>query len=152
MGPMLGPDGKPVLRADGSLVMVDAEGKPIPQQTAGTSLKDKEKEAKDKKKKFQKKTKQVFLVPEEVRKLRREERYPWVFEDGTKSETWVGMMEEASKSDTHALFMPAPDNVFKFVPAYRWYRFQKKPTTYTVPSLEEAEKLVRLSSRCFDLV
>ena len=58
------------------------------------------------------------------------------------------LAEEASKSETHALFMPAADNVFKFVPANRWYKFQKR-TTRGASSLEEAEKLV--SHNCYPI-
>ncbi|CAA7259765.1 unnamed protein product [Cyclocybe aegerita] len=126
VGPMLGPDGKPVIGADGKMVMVDAEGRPIHANGMAGSSKDKGKAAA--KKRFQKKTRQVFFVPEEVRQLRREERYPWVMEDSSpaQNEVWMGQMEEASKSDTHAFFMPAANDVFKFVPAHRWYKFQKK--------------------------
>ncbi|KAI0347540.1 Rap30/74 interaction domain-containing protein [Trametopsis cervina] len=157
VGPMLGPDGKPVIGMDGKVVMVDAEGRPIrPGQqqqqngSAGGSTngdggkgKDKEKE-KDKaaaKKRFQKKTKQVFLVPDEVRQLRREERYPWVMEDSSGQEVWVAAMEEVSKAQTQAMFMPTTKKEFKFVPAHRWYKFQKKPN-YHIPDLEEAETLM----------
>lgn len=140
VGPMLGPDGKPVIGVDGKIVMVDAEGRPI-QGGGGGAGGDKGKEKAPPKKRFQKKTKQVFLVPEEVRKLRREERYPWVIEDATQKEMWLGRMEEVSKSETHAMFMPAPDNAFKFVPAHRWYKFQQKPKHH-VPTLEEAESLM----------
>ncbi|KAJ7781238.1 transcription initiation factor [Mycena metata] len=124
VGPMLGLDGKPVVGPDGKFVMVDADGKPIHAESA--------KDPKDKgpavngKKKFQKKTRQVYVVPEEVRQLRREERYPWVMEDATQAETWVGQLEDTSKSGTHAFFMPAANDIFKFVPAHRWYKFQKK--------------------------
>jgi transcription initiation factor TFIIF subunit alpha len=92
-------------------------------------------------KKFQKKTRQVFLVPEATRQLRKEERCPWVMEDATKSQVWTGKLEDLSKAETHAFFMPAAADVFKFVPAHRWYKFQKKPN-YHVPTLEEAESLV----------
>ena len=109
----------------------------------GEKGKDKEKPSAAKKK-FQKKVKQVFLVPEAVRQLRREERYPWVMEDGSGKETWVGSMEEVAKAGQQAMFMPAASDVFKFVPAHRWYKFQKKPN-YHIPSLEEAETLVRLA-------
>ncbi|TDL29872.1 hypothetical protein BD410DRAFT_893088 [Rickenella mellea] len=145
VGPMLGLDGKPVIGADGRLVMVDADGRPILAQNGmmtPSQMAAKAKEEKNaKKKKFQKKTKQVFPVADEVRQMRKEERYPWVFEDGRQSEVWVGMMEEAAKSTTHALFMPASGEVFKFVPCHRWYKFQKKPT-HIIPTLEEAEKLM----------
>ena len=140
---MRGPDGKPVFGPDGRKVMVDAEGRPIrdgdgaPAKGMGS--------ANGGRKKFQKKTKQVFLVPEAVRQLRREERFPWVMEDGSGKEVWVGSMEEVAKAETQAMFMPAANDVFKFVTAHRWYKFQKKPSHH-VPNLEEAESLVRFSS------
>ncbi|KAJ7179166.1 transcription initiation factor [Mycena filopes] len=124
VGPMLGLDGKPVVGPDGKFVMVDAEGKPIHAETAkdpkgkGPALNGK--------KKFQKKTRQVYVVPEETRQLRREERYPWVMEDANQQESWVGQLEDISRSGTHAFFMPAANDIFKFVPAHRWYKFQKK--------------------------
>lgn len=162
VGPMLGPDGKPVIGADGKIVYVDADGRPIRPDAdnkdgilaggsgaggsgSGGGGKDGKGKDKDKaamaRKKFQKKTKQVFLVPEATRQLRREERYPWVMEDAEKEETWVGQMEEAAKSEVYAMFMPAPNDIFKFVPAHRWYKFHKKPKYY-VPNLEEAENLM----------
>ncbi|KAF8845777.1 Rap30/74 interaction domain-containing protein [Paxillus ammoniavirescens] len=142
-GPMLGPDGKPVIGSDGRIVMVDSDGRPIT-DTTGEGSSSKEKEGKGKgpgKKKITRKTRQVFKVPEEVRQLRREERYPWVMEDARQNEVWVGQLEEVSKADTHALFMPAAQEVFKFVPAHRWYKFHKKPKHH-IPNLEEAESLM----------
>jgi len=142
-GPMLGPDGKPVVGSDGKVVMIDVDGRPIANNNNGGEAPSKEKD-KGKapgRKKFQKKTRQVFLVPEATRQLRREERYPWVMEDAKQNEMWVGKLEEVAKAETHALFMPAAQEVFKFVPANRWYKFQKKPKHY-VPGLEEAEALV----------
>lgn len=146
VGPMLGPDGKAVMGADGRVVMVDAEGRPIRAATNGggsaDGAKGKEREKPTAaKKKFQKKTKQVFLVPDAVRQLRREERFPWVMEDGSGKEVWMGSMEEVAKAETQAMFMPAANDVFKFVTAHRWYKFQKKPN-YHIPNLEEAETLV----------
>lgn len=148
VGPMLGPDGKPVVGPDGKIVMVDAEGRPIRPGEGGSAGGDKGKDKAGQKKRFQKKTRQVFLVPEDVRRLRREERYPWVMEDSTGEEVWVGKMEEVSKSETHCMFMPADNFTFKLVPAHRWYKFQKKPK-YHVPTLEEAEKMV-CSRHCSD--
>ncbi|KAG2042843.1 hypothetical protein BDR03DRAFT_942221, partial [Suillus americanus] len=75
-GHMLGPDGKPVVGSDGNIVMVDADGRPIAKDGGEAQSKDK-------------KTRQVFLVPEAVRQLRREERYPWVMEDAKQNEMWV---------------------------------------------------------------
>jgi transcription initiation factor TFIIF subunit alpha len=148
VGPMLGPDGKPVIGMDGRMVMVDAEGRPIHPSISGGggdggSWRDSRmKMTTNGRKKFQKKTRQVFLVPDATRQLRREERYPWVMEDASQKEVWVGKLEEVSKSETQALFMPAANDVFKFVPAHRWYKFQKKPNHH-IPSLEEAESIVR---------
>ncbi|EPQ59255.1 hypothetical protein GLOTRDRAFT_119452 [Gloeophyllum trabeum ATCC 11539] len=139
VGPMLGPDGKPVIGADGNPVMVDAEGRPIHNLSgAGVAAPG---DKKNGRKKFQKKTRQVYLIPEEVRQLRKEERYPWVMEDASGQEVWVGKMEEVSRSETHAFFMPTANEVFKFVPANRWYKFQKKPN-YRIPNLEEAESMM----------
>jgi len=142
VGPMLGPDGKPVIGSDGKMVMVDADGRPIHRNSGESSS---SKPAKEKavggRKKFQKKTKQVFLVPEATRLLRKEERYPWVLEDSSGSQVWTGMLEDLNKAETHAMFLPTAENIFKFVPPHRWYKFQKRPN-YKVPSLEEAEKLM----------
>jgi hypothetical protein len=138
-GHMLGPDGKPVVGTDGNIVMVDADGRPIAKDGGEAQSKDKGKAGG--RKKFQKKTRQVFLVPEATRQLRREERYPWVMEDAKQNEMWVGKLEEVARAETHALFMPAAQEFFKFVPANRWYKFQKKPKHH-VPGLEEAEALV----------
>ena len=155
VGPMLGPDGKPVIGADGKVVMVDAEGKPIQESRASKDAKEKEKEKqkekekeeKRKKRRFQKKTRQVFLVPEAVRKLRREERYPWVMEDKSGKEVWVGRMEDANKCDLHALFMPANEDYFKFVPGHRWYKFQKKRPWDQCWDLAEAERMMAERSK-----
>ena len=148
VGPMLGPDGKPVIGADGRMVMVDAEGRPIhnvPSGGWGGDAKGKGSAGANGNKRFHKKTRQVFLASETTRQLRREERYPWVMEDSSQKEVWVGKLEEVSRSETHAFFMPAANDVFKFVPAHRWYKFQKKPN-YHIPSLEEAETIVGVFS------
>jgi transcription initiation factor TFIIF subunit alpha len=146
VGPMLGPDGKPVIGADGKMVMVDAEGRPIQNLdfNGGGGGKGKG-PAVNGKKRFQKKTRQVFYVPEEVRQLRREERYPWVMEDSspTHSEVWMGQMEDVAKSETHGFFMPAANDVFKFVPAHRWYKFQKKLKHDLPTDTANVESLVR---------
>ena len=142
VGHMVGSDGKLVLGQDGKVVMVDAQGRPIRQEN-GEAKEEKGKD-KDKKKRFQKKTRQVFLVPEATRQLRREEKYPWVIEDAEQKEVWLAQMEEVSKSQTHAMFMPAANDVFKFVPAHRWYRFQKKQAHQVIKNLDEVESIVRM--------
>ncbi|ESK96006.1 transcription initiation factor iif subunit alpha [Moniliophthora roreri MCA 2997] len=125
--PMLGLDGQQVFGADGKPVMVDAEGRPVVESNQANGKGKGGSGGANGKKKFQKKTKQVFIVPEEIRALRKEERYPWVMEDSGGQETWVGQLDELSKSETHAFFMPAAaGDTLKFVPSHRWYRFQKK--------------------------
>ncbi|KAF6762112.1 transcription initiation factor [Ephemerocybe angulata] len=152
VGPMLGPDGKPVIGMDGRMVMVDAEGRPIHGDSGGASgsAKDKGKgNAAGGRKRFQKKTRQVFLVPDEVRQLRKEERYPWVMEDSpdSKEESWVGHLEEVSKAETHGFFMPAANDAFKFVPAHRWYKFQKKLKHDLPTATAEMENLYTQSQK-----
>jgi transcription initiation factor TFIIF subunit alpha len=148
VGPMLGTDGKPVIGSDGKIVMVDAEGRPIQESGATGSSKERGKPGAAKKR-FQRKTRQVFFVPEEVRQLRREERYPWVMEDSSpaQNEAWVGQMEDASKSDNHAFFMPAANDVFKFVPAHRWYKFQKRLKHDLPTDTANVESLVFITPR-----
>ncbi|KAI0068757.1 hypothetical protein BV25DRAFT_1817668 [Artomyces pyxidatus] len=146
VGPLLGQDGKPVIGADGRIVMQDAEGKPIhPESSASGSGKGKPGAA-GAKKKFGKKTRQIHIVPEEKRQMRREERYPWVMEDASGAEVWIGDMQEERNREYYAFFMPASNNTFKFVPAHRWYKFHKKPS-YHIPDLEEAEQLMAMRQR-----
>jgi transcription initiation factor TFIIF subunit alpha len=146
VGPMLGPDGKPVIGPDGKMVMVDAEGRPI--QSANGSMpetvQNKDKGKVPLKKRFQKKTRQVFPVAEGIRQLRKEERYPWVIEDSSPSqnELWTAQMEDLGKAGTHAFFMPAANEVFKFVPSHRWYKFQKKLKHDLPTDLANVESLV----------
>lgn len=121
--PMLGLDGGQVIGVDGKPVMVDMEGKVYIEGSQGENGNKGKAQAK---KKFQKKTRQVFKVPEEVRQLRKEERYPWVMEDSSGQETWTGQLEDLTRAETHAFFMPAANESFKFVPGHRWYKFQRK--------------------------
>lgn len=134
--PMKGLDGKEVVRADGSQVMLDKEGRVIPAEGYVPPPKTGQG-----RKRIQKKTRQVYIIPDEQRQLKKDERYPWILEDASKKEVWVGRMDDAERSDTQAFFMPAMNNSFKFVPSHRWYKFQKRPNYY-VPTLEEAEDIV----------
>ena len=138
--PMLGQDGKPVMGADGKIVMVGPDGK-VPQPNGPSSKQNGKDTAKGKgkgKQMFKKKTKQVFLVPDDVKQLRREERYPWVMEEsGQNGQVWIGHIENPEKSLTHGLLVPMGSQ-FRFVPTHRWYKFQKRPT-YRILGLEEAE-------------
>ncbi|KAF9534325.1 hypothetical protein CPB83DRAFT_844052 [Crepidotus variabilis] len=164
VGPMLGPDGKPVVGADGKIVMIDADGRPIHNNSvangsgsggSGTSTpngpggKDKDKGKAAAKKRFQKKTRQVFPVAEEIRQLRREERYPWVIEDSSanQNELWTAQMEDLGKSETQAFFMPAANSVFKFVPAHRWYKLQKRLKHDLPTDLANVENLYNMNQK-----
>ena len=142
VGPMLGPDGKPVVGSDGKMVMVDAEGRVV---TEGGASKGKG-PAGPGKKKFQKKTRQVFLIPEETKQLRKEERYPWVMEDSTGQEVWTAQLDDTRKAEMQCFFMPAANDVFKFVPAHRWYKFQKKLKHALPTDTQNVESAVRINS------
>ncbi|KIY49200.1 Rap30/74 interaction domain-containing protein [Fistulina hepatica ATCC 64428] len=122
---MHGLDGRPVVGADGNIVMVDADGRPIRNNPVDKD-KGKEKGQQNGRRKFQKKTRQVFLVDEATRQLRKEERYPWVLHDASGEETWIAQLDDPSKSKNYGFLMPAQSLVFKFVPAHRWYKFQKR--------------------------
>ncbi|KAJ3722947.1 hypothetical protein C8R42DRAFT_720109 [Lentinula raphanica] len=124
--PMLGLDGQPVIGPDGKTVMVDSEGRPVTENGGSGSGAGKGKGNGNAKKKFQKKTRQVFIVPDEIRNLRKEERYPWVIEDFSGQEVWTAQLDDLGKASTHAFLMPAANDVFKFVPSHRYYKFQKK--------------------------
>ncbi|KAK9474400.1 uncharacterized protein V1510DRAFT_291741 [Dipodascopsis tothii] len=87
-------------------------------------------------KRFQKKTRQVYTGHEEERKLRYEENYPWILEDFEGKNTWVSNYE-AAQSDSYVLFVFDEDG-FKMVPAEKWYKFTQR-NKYATLSLEEAE-------------
>lgn len=146
VAPFLGSDGKEVIGENGQKIMADAQGRPIHPSSSEKSAKGRP----PTKKRNQKKTKQIFLVPEETRQLRREERYSWVLEDGTGEEKWVAQLDDINKSSMHAFFMPDSGGTFRFVPANRWYTLsQKKRNGPAFASTEEMESRVRIvSSTC----
>lgn len=165
--PMLGPDGKPVIGPDGRIVMVGPDGKVVPSTgsgatsgaVGGSSKSGSKPTTPNGKGKFKagprKKIKQVFLVPEEVRKLRREERYPWVIEEAPleikpgglsasntpstiPGQVWVGHLENPEKNQTHGLLIPEGPT-FRFVPSHRFYKFTKRRADVFGPEEAEAE-------------
>ncbi|KAK9237349.1 hypothetical protein V1525DRAFT_377352 [Lipomyces kononenkoae] len=93
---------------------------------------------------FQKKTRQVYNVNENERKLRYEEYYPWLIEDFEGKNTWVGNYE-AAQSDCYVLFVFDEDG-FKMVPAEKWYKFTPR-NKYTTLSLDEAEAVMAKKSQ-----
>lgn len=172
--PMLGPDGKPVVGFDGRIVMVGPDGKVISPAGSGRGSanggsskpggKAPMPNGKSKPKNMsRKKIKQVFLVPEETRKLRREERYPWVIEEAplevkpgmsngdsnasTSSastipgQVWIGHLENPERNQTHAFLIPS-GSTFQFVCSHRFYKFTKR--RLDVPGAEEAEAEVNI--------
>lgn len=90
-----------------------------------------------KKNQFNKKAKQVIHRDEEAKKLRYEEYYPWVMEDFSGKNTWVGNYE-AAQSDAYCVFV-FHGNGFKMVPVEKFYKFTPR-NQYATLTLEEAEK------------
>jgi transcription initiation factor TFIIF subunit alpha len=147
--PMIGADGQPVIGPDGQMVMVDANGRPALQHARNKEASTSGPLDKGKRKPFQKKTRQVFTIPEAQRQLKKEERFPWVLEDNTKRETWVGQLEDLGRADTHGFLMTMPPNGvvtsdhFIFIPSHRWYKMTKRMNLNS-QNLEEAEEKVRI--------
>ncbi|KAH7102903.1 Rap30/74 interaction domain-containing protein [Auriculariales sp. MPI-PUGE-AT-0066] len=145
--PMLGQDGNVVIsRITGEIVM-QQDGRPIiPKKEEedapaedGAETKPKVKDPK-KRKPFQKKTKQIHTIPDEQRQLQREERHPWLLEDGSGNEVWTGRLDGAEKGQMHGMFVMYPnDNNFYFLPAHRWYKFQKRASFTRFNDHEEVE-------------
>lgn len=92
---------------------------------------------KPKKNVFKRKTKQINLMAEEKRKLRYEEYYPWVLEDYSGKNVFVGNYEAGSSDTQHVLFVFDKDG-FKMVPAEKVYKFTPR-NKYATLTLEEAE-------------
>lgn len=86
---------------------------------------------------FKRKTKQVHMMDQNKRKLRYEEYYPWVIEDYTGENVFVGSYEAGSTESTHVLFV-FDKNCFKMVPAEKVYKFTPR-NKYATLTLEEAE-------------
>ncbi|OLL26114.1 Transcription initiation factor IIF subunit alpha [Neolecta irregularis DAH-3] len=92
---------------------------------------------------FKKKTRQVTHVDPEERKLRQEERLPWVLEDFDGSNTWAGSLEGAH-TDCYVLFV-AQGSDLRVVPVNRSYKFKHRPRASrgSATSLEEAEETLK---------
>lgn len=86
---------------------------------------------------FKRKTKQVKVMDEKKRQLRYEEYYPWVVEDYTGDNVYVGSYEAGSSDSTHVLFV-FDKNCFRMVPAKKVYKFTPR-NKYATLTLEEAE-------------
>ncbi|GEQ66863.1 hypothetical protein JCM33374_g526 [Metschnikowia sp. JCM 33374] len=93
---------------------------------------------------FKRKTKQVHMMDENKRKLRYEEYYPWVIEDYTGDNVFVGSYEAGSTESTHVLFV-FDKNCFRMVPAEKVYKFTPR-NKYATLTLEEAEARMEKNS------
>lgn len=148
--PLKGPDGTNVIGPDGQPVMVP----PNMQQMKGGRIpnfnntpKDGAKKAatgpdgQPKRKKNQKKFRQIHKIPEEKRELKRQERYPWLWEDSGK-EVWEGRRQERSQVRMH-LLQVCNDGSFRWYPGYKYFQFVKLPT-WRIPTADEANEKVLL--------
>lgn len=145
--PMKGPDGKEVVGKDGKTVMVGmVDGKEVLQANWGKEELPKGKFGADGKKKanpFQKKTKQVYMAPDHIRQLRREEAVPWLLEDSA-TQSWTGKMTDQNADGLYGLFVANPTNGgFTFIPVNRCYDFVPSKTHVASMTSDEAEAEVR---------
>jgi hypothetical protein len=76
------------------------------------------------------------MIPEHARKLKKEERYPWLWEDASGKEIWEGRRVQRSKVKMQ-LLQVCKDGTFRWYPAKKHYMFTKLPT-WRVPNAEEA--------------
>ncbi|KAG8831471.1 hypothetical protein FRC18_006474 [Serendipita sp. 400] len=163
--PLKGPDGQVVIGSNGQPVMVtpaiaaQAKGGRLP-YIPGVTAEPKGKKGKvaqrgpggapgaagkpgegkpgEGRKRGGKKTRQVFLIPEHTRKLRKEERFPWLWEDSSGKEVWEGRRVERNKVKMQ-LLQVCRDGTFRWYPARKHYMFTKLPT-WTVLGAEEANE------------
>ncbi|KAJ1974613.1 transcription factor IIF subunit tfg1 [Dimargaris cristalligena] len=93
---------------------------------------------------FKKRTKQIFLADEKMRKLREVESKPWLLEDFDHQELWTGSLEGGQKS-SYVMFVLIEDG-FKIIPADKWYKFHPK-LQYATLSIDEAEDELKRSQK-----
>jgi len=129
---MLGQDGKPVIGPDGKIVMLNADGTRVKREEEIKAAKKKGKEDPNAKKKaFMKKTRQVHMIPDEVRAFRKEHRKDWLLEDNggglAASQSWSGKYSDVNDKHIWAFFAPVPgnDKEFRFIPVHRFYNFTR---------------------------
>ncbi|CAG8822792.1 19951_t:CDS:2 [Gigaspora margarita] len=88
----------------------------------------------NKKNLFKKKTTQIFLADDNQRRLKAEEKLPWVLED-YEGITWIGEYE-GGDSAKYGVFL---GDKLEFVPIHRFYTFNRK-LNYKTLTIEEAEE------------
>lgn len=166
--PLKGPDGQPVIGPDGQPIMVtpavaqQAKGGRMPFVPGMLPDGKAKKNASGKggksggggggggkagdgkggegRKRGGKKTRQVFMIPEATRQLKKEERYPWLWEDKEAKEIWEGRRIEKNKVKLQ-LLQVCKDGTFRWYPARKQYMFTKLPT-WRIPNAEEADERV----------
>ncbi|CAG8732843.1 1431_t:CDS:2 [Cetraspora pellucida] len=90
----------------------------------------------NKKNLFKKKTTQIFLADDSQRRLKAEEKLPWVLED-YEGITWIGEYE-GGDSAKYGVFLLKGDKL-EFVQIHRFYTFNRK-LNYKTLTIEEAEE------------
>ncbi|KAJ1982027.1 transcription factor IIF subunit tfg1 [Dimargaris xerosporica] len=93
---------------------------------------------------FKKRTRQIYLADESVRKLKEVESKPWFLEDFDRQELWTGHLEGGQRSP-YVLFVLV-QKCFQVVPARRWYKFAPK-IQYATLSIDEAEEQIKRSQK-----
>ncbi|CAE6431786.1 unnamed protein product [Rhizoctonia solani] len=135
--PMLGHDGKPVIGPDGKVVMLNADGTRVKKEDDPKGKKKAKEDPNAKKKAFMKKTRQVHMIPDEVRAFRKEHRKDWLLEDNGgglgANQSWSGKYSDANDKQIYAFFAPVPgnDKEFRFIPVYRFYNFTRNNNVNT---------------------
>ncbi|KAG8742655.1 hypothetical protein FRC10_001138 [Ceratobasidium sp. 414] len=129
--PMLGPDGKPVIGPDGKIVMLNADGTRVKKEEETKGKKKGKEDPNAKKKAFLKKTRQVHMIPDDVRAFRKEHRKDWLLEDNgggsAATQSWSGKYSDANDKQIWAFFAPVTgnDKEFRFIPVHRFYNFSR---------------------------
>jgi transcription initiation factor TFIIF subunit alpha len=107
---------------------------------------------------FQKKTRDIHLIDDEIRKTKLEEAIPWVLVAGDPNieipsemdvDTTDGDLEMSvfvgrrENQESEYMFFVHAEDGFTVVPAHYWYKFQEKPKlkSFTLEQVEELEKL-----------
>lgn len=148
--PMLGPDGKPVYH-NGQVVMVNSEGQTLASlakakeranaaaAAANAKGKGKATDAPGKGKKSQPKTRQVFIQSDDVRARRKEEYHPWVMEDTSGDQKWIGTMNDRNDDSLWGL-LKVSGGCFEFIPIHRFYTFKPQSQIVANVRADDIEK------------
>ncbi|KAG8709052.1 hypothetical protein FRC08_018555 [Ceratobasidium sp. 394] len=146
--PMLGPDGKPVIGPDGKVVMLNADGTRVKKEEETKGKKKGKEDPNAKKKAFLKKTRQVHMIPDDVRAFRKEHRKDWLLEDNggglAATQSWSGKYSDVNDKQIWAFFAPVTGNnkEFRFIPVHRFYNFSRNNNVSTERVESQVSNLV----------